>query len=82
MWPSAAAIAPLHETRKLCDGNHLRKELYVVSRESVNGAHFGLCMTWNAPAGAELTRMAPMLSVPACSRDRGILHSRRDWPVQ
>jgi hypothetical protein len=41
-------MQPSHETRKLCDGNHLPAEAYVVSPESVNGARAGLCMTANA----------------------------------
>jgi hypothetical protein len=32
----------------LWTGNALSKEAYVVSRESVNGAHCRLCMTWRA----------------------------------
>jgi hypothetical protein len=42
---SAAFIAASHGTRKSCDGKYLSPELYVVSRESVNAAVDGLCMT-------------------------------------
>jgi hypothetical protein len=48
---SAAAIATSHDTRKSCDGKYLSAELYVVSRESVNAALAGLCMTLWASGG-------------------------------
>jgi hypothetical protein len=48
---SAAAIAVSHDTRKSCDGKYLSPELYVVSRESVNAALAGLCMTLCASGG-------------------------------
>jgi hypothetical protein len=44
-------MQPSHETRKLCEGNHLPAEAYVVSPESVNGASAGLCMTAKAGRG-------------------------------
>ena len=62
--------------RKLCAGNDLSPEAYVLSRESVNGAVHDLCMTW-AGGGGGLTWSSldpiPVASAPALSC--------RNWPI-
>jgi hypothetical protein len=51
VWPALAAFSEVSHSRgKLCDGNHLSLEAYVVSRESVNARRSGLCMTLRAEA--------------------------------
>ncbi len=69
-----------HDPRKLCDGNRLSGEPYVVSRESVNAACAGLCMTLRA-SGRGIDSGAPHVNCAHCSRDRGTSRAHRERAV-